>query len=988
MSNLKPTDFPAFFAAVYGYEAFPWQKMLVERIAESGWPEGIDLPTASGKTACIDAAVFLLALGAQEGRLQEGHPARRRIFFVVDRRIVVDEAYERALRLAEKLRAAQDGVVKQVADSLREIAGPESPEPLVVSRLRGGTVKDERWRLSPAQPAVITSTVDQLGSRLLFRSYGSSNLSAPIEAALTGCDSLVLLDEAHCAVPFMQTARSVQRYSGEGWSEEPIISPLTFSILSATLPQDVADIFPSPEQRVEALAHPGLQKRLNAPKPAALVEVKAKKGSDDCLVIEAAQRASAQVKDGRERIAVMVNRVATATAVYDVLRQSKILDADVVLMTGRMRPLDRDALVARWSPSLASGSKLTPSRPIIVVTTQCLEVGADFSFDALITECASLDALRQRFGRLNRLGTYDHVDAAVLIRSRDVKPQDKLDDAKPIDPIYGNAMARTWQWLCANQHKGDRFDFGIAATQAKIPTDVESLAPLLAPSPNAPVLLPAHIDLLCQTAPTPTPDPDTGPLLHGPQRSIAEARIVFRADLGETAKEDWLDAAALLPPVTAECLTVPLWLLQSLLSGDADIDGGAALGDVESQQRADHRTTLAPGQACVIWRGRGESLVTQDPKDIRPHDTVVLPADEQLAARLGAAFTRPADSPLDVAEPAYQHSRDQCVLRLVAPVLKQEGLGDLDSVRGLLSWAKDEDREHGALPELLLGVAHDADDHGVNIPGWLQNAAATLATSRHRRPSAHPAGGLVLVVPPPPATVAASDLDFGDIDDALSGADEPVELTMHTQHVVTRAKAWAERCLPAFAADALACAAQLHDLGKADARFQILLHGDELQAAVAMANGKLLAKSDGAFLAPSAQRRLRHIASLPDHFRHEMLSMQLAEVSADRLKGEADLVLHLIAAHHGHARPFAPVCIDEDPPSLEIGEIALAQDQRRKLVPPHRLDSGVAARFWNLTRRYGWWGLSYVESVLRLADRAASAAEAAVSKPPRQEIHR
>ena len=595
---------------------FPWQSMLAERALNGDWPEAINLPTASGKTACLDAAVFALANSDPAASVERRMP--RRIWFVVDRRIVVDEAFARAGQLADKLEHAKAGPLKEIADRLRALS--DTGRPLAVARLRGGTWRDDSWARLPTQPAIICSTVDQVGSALLFRSYGHSDRTASIWASLAANDSLILLDEAHCAVPFLQTLRAVAGFRDKRWASAPIKTPFRFSILSATPPADITEeaSFPRAAERTAALNDPVLQLRLAARKLATLLLVKAKGDTDD-LIAAASEQASSFLGNGRQRVAMMVNRVGTAEAVAAQVHKDVGDRAEAILLTGRMRPLDRDALVAQWSPLLKAGSGDQPAKPIILVTTQCIEVGADFSFDALVTECASLDALRQRFGRLDRLGALKETCATILIREADAK-------GKEPDPIYGEALAKTWHWLSENATPGTvkdakEINFGFNALDALViplrASDETRFKALLAPTADAPILLPAHLDLLCQTTPRPVPEPDVSLFLHGKERGAPEVRVLWRADLpGAAATEPtpaentWLETLSLVPPSSPEMLSVPLYRLQHWLTedsteraDDADVEGLPVERAVKKGKQP-RQHALSP---FCIWRGRDRS---------------------------------------------------------------------------------------------------------------------------------------------------------------------------------------------------------------------------------------------------------------------------------------------------------------------------------------------------------------------------------------------
>ena len=111
----------------------------------------------------------------------------------------------------------------------------------------------------------------------------------------------------------------------------------------------------------------------------------------------------------------------------------------------------------------------------------------------------------------------------------------------------------------------------------------------------------------------------------------------------------------------------------------------------------------------------------------------------------------------------------------------------------------------------------------------------------------------------------------------------------------------------------------------------------------------------------------------PD-YRHEFGSLldALGEEEFKALKDcpeMQDLVLHLIAAHHGRARPHFPIDEAFDPaPGRTQAAAAMAGE--------------VARRFGRLQRRYGRWGLAYLESLLRAADWAASAEPSAYVDEP------
>lgn len=162
-------------------------------------------------------------------------------------------------------------------------------------------------------------------------------------------------------------------------------------------------------------------------------------------------------------------------------------------------------------------------------------------------------------------------------------------------------------------------------------------------------------------------------------------------------------------------------------------------------------------------------------------------------------------------------------------------------------------------------------------------------------------------------------------------------------------QSWAERCarrigirlgLEGDYLEMLVIASRLHDEGKQASRWQ----------------NAFRAKRDGR---PYAKTKGPIDFKLLDGYRHEFGSLPYAlmDEAFKKLSPDLqDLALHLIAAHHGFARPVIGIngCEDAPPSALET--------RARE----------VALRFARLQRRWGPWGLAWWEALLRAADQQAS----------------
>jgi|SRR5579859_2559228 len=113
-------------------------------------------------------------------------------------------------------------------------------------------------------------------------------------------------------------------------------------------------------------------------------------------------------------VLLAANTVGTAQRMYSALR-SKLPDGHCVLIHSRFGVGDRLDKERTLMERLGKGNTL--SGPMLVVATQVVEVSLNLDFDTIISEPAPLEALVQRFGRVNRGRSKGVVPVRILTES-------------------------------------------------------------------------------------------------------------------------------------------------------------------------------------------------------------------------------------------------------------------------------------------------------------------------------------------------------------------------------------------------------------------------------------------------------------------------------------------------------------------------------------------------------------------------------------------
>ena len=904
------------------HSPFCWQTRLHRLLVNANLPRVVDVPTGLGKTSVM--ALWLIAL-AYGGKLP------RRLVYVVDRRAVVDQA----TRFAERLRR---NMPAELAGRLQLKDGR-----LPISTLRGGFADNRDWLEDPSKPAIVVGTIDMIGSRLLFEGYGVSRGMRPYHAGFLGVDSLLVLDEAHLCPPFEALVRKIASDRDGKLGPRPGTSPTTPRFHLMSLSATGRELAEMPTDSVfrledEDAREPVVNRRLTARKRLSITEFEDARSVTECIARRAIELGEGETPS---RVLVYCHSRTDAVAVKESIdrecknrkKAGELADEHASeLLVGERRVYERTGLEA-WLDrnGFLGGSKTPPGAPTFLVATSAGEVGVDLDADHMVCDLVAHERMVQRLGRVNRRGGEGRIATVDVFATRpELKANARKRDSEEHERDLETHIQRMAPLLRLPRGEDGCRDASPSATVELKRSHPDVVDAATTPAPLYPELTRPLVDAWSMTSlKRHEGRPEVAPWLRGwEDEQEPRTDVVWRTYLPCVH----MDGDTSVPhAMVADFFTVaPIHATERLEAASSRVFDWLLKRTMRVAKRdPDHDMAVRDQEIVAILLDRtGEHVASAKFSELRH---LAAPAKVMSRSEKRARDRRKQDW-RDRLLPGALLVVDARMCGLRDGMLDETLESDVATADADEGWRKENEdssveRSRPLIRFRVEEITGGEEEEGLEAGAERQDWRLVRLFETRFDGGGMARGGLAVYKWP----------DEVADEDSRSILSVPQTLAAHAEEAAARAREMAARLgLPAEEIDAISIAARLHDDGKAAMRWQDAMN--------APPDDRPYAKTSG-----GGNWRLL------EGYRHEFGSLLKAE-QADLPDHTRDLVLHLIAAHHGNARPLISSAGCEDgPPSLlesRAGDAAL--------------------RFVRLQKQYGPWGLAWREAILRAADQSVS----------------
>jgi CRISPR-associated endonuclease/helicase Cas3 len=791
---------------------------------------------------------------------------------------------------------------------------PHHARQLAISTLRGQFADNREWSTDPSRPAVICGTVDMIGSRLLFSGYGVGFKTKPLHAGFLGQDVLLVHDEAHLEPAFQELLIAIEKEQrqGERSQEMPWPKLRVMELTATSRGRGAEGQKEKPFELTDAESNP----------PSVIPDPPTEPIHHVWRRLKAKKRV--KLHPVRPEKGAVAKKVAALAKEYEDKRCAVLI---FVLTLEDVEAVRKELVKTKREIVLLTGTIrgkerdeliqkpvfklfLNGAAPSETVYLLCTSAGeVGIDMSADHVVC-DLSPFDSMAQRLGRVNRYGDGDARIdVVHPTAFDAKDKLSSARE----------KTLALLLQFPQLHDSEDESTA-----LPRDA-SLKALRD--------LRERMDLPCRIEEAVTPKPTILPVTD--ILFDAWALTTIRGKLpGRPAVEPYLHGISEWEPA------------QSQVAWRDEVE--LIKGDLLERYKPEDLLEDYPLKPHELLRDRSDRVFTHLQILAKEHPEapvwLVDPRDQIVVTTL-AKLTYVAKNPIGYGT---------IILPPIVGGLTPAGMLDGAAVRERSNVS--EEAEPDAIIDVNKGIRYDVADE------WYEDKSR-IVNRRLRLWGVDSVPGMIL----------GREIKFESIDDEdadtkvwrwfVRRPEAPNELSRNAYLLyphLDEAKGWAtsivERLnLPKEIGYAVILAAWSHDLGKAREVWQRSLGNDRYANEVYAKSGLL---PDGTKLRPRGFRNdYRHeFGSVLDiydetHPRHA----EFKRMSRDM----RELVAHLIAAHHGRGRPHFPMVEVFDHERSSQAAAALAIETPR--------------RFARLQRRYGRWGLAYLESLVRAADYAASA---------------